>query len=93
MTHRDALFRIIKICNEAAQYSRRTAAIHNTAMEALGFTEGQRQERHVKALQRFEQWQIDCKEVGRGQADRNHRSRVEEDTGEAKEKINKYEGI
>lgn len=51
---RQALEDIMHICENATNYSRKTAAIHNKAMMALGLTAGQREQRYLKAFERCE---------------------------------------
>lgn len=50
--HRDALDHILRLCNASEMYTRRTQTIHEIAMQALGMTHNQRQERHVAIMQR-----------------------------------------
>jgi hypothetical protein len=47
-TPRDALERILQLCNNSSQYTRRTSFIHEIAMQGLGMTESQRSVRHER---------------------------------------------
>lgn len=47
--HREALYEIAGMCLQSTTYTRRTQAIHETAMVALGMTASQRNERHTRA--------------------------------------------
>lgn len=49
---REALDHILRLCNESRTYTRRTQAIHEVAMQGLGLTANQRQERHMAILGR-----------------------------------------
>ncbi len=80
--HREALVKIMKICNESSEYNRRTQAIHEEAMQAVGLTESQRQERHVKAMMRSEQFKEDRKTMSGAQCRRAFKESTEADTGE-----------
>jgi hypothetical protein len=87
--HRQALEKILKICNESSEYTRRTQAIHETAMVALGLTAGQRETRHIKAMMRSEQYKEDRNNRGAGVARRTFIAAVEADTGEPRERCTK----
>lgn len=87
--HRNALEKILKICYESSEYSRRTQAIHEEAMKALGLTESQRQTRHVKAMMRSEQFKEDRK-ISAGMARKAHKEAVEADTGEPRTSYKKH---
>jgi hypothetical protein len=87
--HRNALYEIIKICFESSEYSRRTQAIHEKAMVALGFTESQRIERHTKAMMWAEEFKENRK-WSAGDARRTHKERVEEYTGEPRTAYKKH---
>lgn len=50
--HRQALEKIMRICAESRTYSRRTQAINNEAMTALGMTANQRHEVHMRIFER-----------------------------------------
>lgn len=50
--HREALERIMQLCSEGQSYTRRTQAIHEVAMKALGLTANQRRERHEAVFER-----------------------------------------
>lgn len=50
---RDALERILTLCNTSSKYSRRTQQIHETSMYALGLTESQRTARHIAVFDRI----------------------------------------
>jgi hypothetical protein len=52
--YRQALEDIMHICENATNYSRKTQAIHNKAMAALGMTSTQREQRYLKAFDRCE---------------------------------------
>lgn len=82
LSPKEALQAILKICYESSEYSRRTQAIHETAMIALGFTFEQRQTRHVKAMMRSEEYKESIKAVGTGEAKRQFKQACEDDTGE-----------
>lgn len=64
MNHREALNKIIRICGESSEYSRRTQTIHELAMQALGLTENQRENRHTIAAMRSEKYKEDRESVG-----------------------------
>lgn len=85
-THREALEKILKICYESSLYNRRVQRIHEEAMVALGLTESQRKERHVKAAMRAELHKENTRNKGAGHADREHKRLCEEDTGEERMK-------
>ncbi len=50
--HREALEQIMRICNSARTYTRRTQQIHEVAMYAIGLTANQRTERHIRIMDR-----------------------------------------
>jgi len=47
---REALDHILVLCNQSRTYSRRTQTIHEVAMQGLGMTKNQRQERHMAIM-------------------------------------------
>ncbi len=51
--HRDALDKILIICNGSRTYTRRVQQVHEVAMRALGLTAGQREGRHTAIFQRI----------------------------------------
>ncbi len=65
ISYKEALERILILCNNSTRYSRRTQSVHNTAMIALGLTFNQRAERHTKIMQRVEQYNEIVKTEGR----------------------------
>ena len=81
---RDALYSIMKVCEHSSDMSRRVQCIFETAMLALGLTFSQRQERHIKALQRSEQYKEARKIIGASKAAKLHKELVLADTGEEK---------
>lgn len=50
---REALDRILVICNQSRNYSRRTQTIHEVAMKGLGLTANQREARHMRIFERI----------------------------------------
>lgn len=50
---REALDHILVLCNESRTYTRRTQTIHEVAMQGLGMTKNQRQERHMAVMRRI----------------------------------------
>jgi hypothetical protein len=90
MSYKEALEKIMRICYESSEYGRRVQHIHETAMIALGLTENQRAERHIKASIRSEAYRDATKKVGRAQAKKNLTKEVEEESGE---KRMKYKSI
>lgn len=49
---REALDHILRLCNGSRTYTRRTQNIHEVAMQGLGMTKNQRQERHIAVMLR-----------------------------------------
>ncbi len=49
---RQALEKIMRLCDESRTYSRRTQVINDTAMKALGMTANQRHAEHVRIMER-----------------------------------------
>lgn len=50
---REALDHILRLCNQSRTYTRRTQTIHEVAMQGLGMTKNQRQERHLAIMRRI----------------------------------------
>jgi hypothetical protein len=50
---REALDRILILCNQSATYTRRVQLIHDEAMRALGLTANQRRARHCAVFERI----------------------------------------
>ena len=75
-SHREALSKILRICHESSEYSRRMQTIHEIAMESLGLTYNQRQERHVKAMMRSERYKEQRKLVGQSAAKTELREKI-----------------
>lgn len=90
MTHKDALEKILKICHESSDYSRRTQAIHECAMVALGLTHSQRQERHVKSMMWSENYKENRRLSGESVAKKLFVIAVESGTGEKRINYNKH---
>jgi len=49
---REALDKILSICNHSRTYTRRVQTIHEVAMKALGLTASQREARHIAIFER-----------------------------------------
>ena len=80
-THREYLEQIMRICYESSDYSRRVQSIHNIAMTALGLTENQRAERHIKAAMRSEAYKERRNSLGGSVAKKQLTKELEEESG------------
>lgn len=78
-SYKDALWSVIKICEESSDYSRRSQCMHNLSMVALGLTEGQRIERHERTLQRSEKYKENRSMIGKSRARQELREQQMED--------------
>lgn len=64
MSHKEALNKILQLCNSTSHYTRRTQTIHEIAMAALGLTFNQRNERHTKIMMRCERFKENLRKGG-----------------------------
>jgi hypothetical protein len=79
VSHRDALNKIMSLCNKTSHYTRRTQTIHEIAMAALGLTASQRQERHTKIMMRCEKFKEDLQDGGSSIAKKALKDAIEVD--------------
>lgn len=86
-TMRESLQSIVKIASESSEFSRRTQAILNEALLALGYTEGQRAIHFVRCLQRSEQFKEIRKNRGHKEATKWIAEATLEDTGEERVRV------
>lgn len=80
-THREYLEQIMRICYESSNYDRRVQTVHNLSMIALGLTESQRAERHIKAAMRSEAYKEQKRTEGRSVAKKQLIKEIEEESG------------
>lgn len=88
-THREALTRIVRICSESSDFSRRIQAVLNESLIALGYTENQRAAHFIKCAQRSEVFKEQRNSRGIVYAKKNLEEAILEDTGEHKKNIKK----
>ena len=87
--YKACLEKILRVCYESSEYSRRTQVIHNEVMIALGFTANQRKERHDKALMRSEAYKESKQHLGMSAAKKLFISGIEVELGERRMRIPK----
>lgn len=80
-THREYLEQIMRICYESSDYSRRVQHVHELSMTALGLTESQRAERHIKAAMRSEAYKERRNTLGVSVAKKQLIKEIEEESG------------